>query len=140
FLPRLVERDGDIQALTWHFIDGFNARGGRQITGVGRDVMDAFLAYPWPGNIRELRNAVEYAFAIGEGPVLSFDELLPELRGEAPRSSSSRAGFDPGFEERERILSALRATQGRKGEAAKRLGINRSTLWRKLREFQIEGH
>ncbi len=140
FLPRLVERDGDILALTWHFIDSFNARGGRQITGVDRDVMDAYLAYAWPGNIRELRNAIEYAFAIGEGPVLSLDELLPELRGEAPRSSSSRAAFDPGFEERERILSALRATQGRKGEAAKRLGINRSTLWRKLREFQIEGH
>ena len=140
FLPRLVERDGDIQALSWHFIDSFNSRGGRQISAVDRDVMDAYLAYAWPGNIRELRNAIEYAFAIGEGPVLSLDELLPELRGEAPRSSTSRAVFDPGFEERERILSALRATQGRKGEAAKRLGINRSTLWRKLRELQIEGH
>lgn len=140
FLPRLVERDGDITALTWHFIDSFNARGGRRISGVDRDVMDAYLGYAWPGNIRELRNAIEYAFAVGEGPVLSLDELLPELRGEAPRLSSSRAVFDPGFEERERILSALRATQGRKGEAAKRLGINRSTLWRKLRELQIEGH
>jgi len=140
FLPRLVERDGDIVALSWHFIEGFNGRGERHVSGIDPEVMDAYLAYAWPGNVRELRNAIEYAFAIGEGPVLTVDELLPELRGEAPRSSAQGSYFDPGAEERERILSALRATQGRKGEAAKRLGINRSTLWRKLRELQIEGH
>jgi len=140
FLPRLVERDGDIVALTWHFIDSFNARGGREITGVDPAVMDAYLSYAWPGNVRELRNAVEYGFAIGEGPVLTTDELLPEMRGDAPRIAVLQGPRDPSHEERERILSALRATQGRKGEAAKRLGINRSTLWRKLREFEIEGH
>ncbi len=140
FLPRLVERDGDIVALSWHFIDGFNRRGERQVSGIDPEVMDAYLAYAWPGNVRELRNAIEYAFAVGEGPVLTIDELLPELRGEEPRSSARGTYFDPGAEERERILSALRATQGRKGEAAKRLGINRSTLWRKLRELQIDGH
>ncbi len=140
FLPRLVERDGDIAALSWHFIDRFNERGGREVTAIDPDVMDAYLAYAWPGNVRELRNAIEYAFAVGEGPTLTVDELLPELRGEPPRSSTRGARLDPGAEERERILSALRATQGRKGEAAKRLGINRSTLWRKLRELQIEGH
>jgi two-component system response regulator AtoC len=139
FLPRLVERDGDIEALTWHFIDRFNGRGGREITGIEPAVMDAYLAYAWPGNVRELRNAIEYAFAIGDGPALVEAELLPELRGEPPRSTSSRGAFDPRAEERERILSALRATHGKKGEAAKRLGINRSTLWRKLRELQIEG-
>ncbi len=140
FLPRLVERDGDIAALSWHFIDRFNQRGGREVTGIDPEVMDAYLAYAWPGNVRELRNAIEYAFAVGEGPTLTVDELLPELRGEPPRSSTRGGRLDPGAEERERILSALRATQGRKGEAAKRLGINRSTLWRKLRELKIEGH
>ncbi|MCB9569777.1 MAG: sigma 54-interacting transcriptional regulator [Myxococcales bacterium] len=140
FLPRLVERDGDIEALTWHFIGHFNAREPRKIEGIEPEVMDAFLAYAWPGNVRELRNAVEYAFAIGEGPVMSADELLPELRGEPPRPTATPGRFDPLAEERERILSALRATHGRKGEAAKRLGMNRSTLWRKLRELQIENH
>ena len=141
FLPRLVERDGDIEALTWHFIDLFNhnaAQGGRRIERVAPVVMDAFLTYGWPGNVRELRNAIEYAFAIGEGPVMVEADLLPELRGEAPRVSGPSPGIDLRGEERERILSALRAAKGRKGDAAERLGINRSTLWRKLREYKIE--
>ena len=138
FLPRLCERDGDIEALAWHFIDRFNQRGARVIERIADDVLEALLAYTWPGNVRELRNAIEYAFAIGEGPEMGSADLLPELRGEAP-PSRPRGPLDPAAEERERILSALRATHGRKSEAARRLGINRSTLWRKLRELRIEG-
>ncbi|MEZ4454033.1 MAG: sigma 54-interacting transcriptional regulator [Nannocystaceae bacterium] len=137
FLPRLCERDGDIEALTWHFIDHFNRRGGRTIERIDDDVLEALLTYTWPGNVRELRNAIEYAYAIGEGPTMGVGDLLPELRGEAP-PARSRGPLDLEAEERERILSAMRASHGRKSEAARRLGINRSTLWRKLRELRID--
>ena len=70
FLPPLAERSGDVEALTWHFIDQYAAQGQRKIERIEHAVMDALLAYPWPGNIRELRNALEYAHAIGEGPDL----------------------------------------------------------------------
>ena len=97
FLPPLVEREGDVEALTWHFIQKFNARQRqrraeqpeedipwREIEAIAPDAHARMLAYPWPGNVRELRNVIEYAFAIGEGPVLESHELPPELRGEPP--------------------------------------------------------
>jgi two-component system, NtrC family, response regulator AtoC len=140
FLPPLAERSGDVEALVWHFIDQFAAQGRRRIERIERVVMDALLAYPWPGNIRELRNAIEYAHAIGEGPTYTVEDLTPELRGEPPpRVLPPEPTAAPHDEERERIIEALRRTEGRKGAAAQLLGVDRSTLWRKLRELRITG-
>lgn len=143
FLPPLAERSGDVEALTWHFIDQFAAQGLRRIERVERAVMDALLAYPWPGNVRELRNAIEYACAIGEGPTYTLADLTPELRGEPPPRAlppveppAAPANADEAAE-RARLLAALRRAGGRKGEAARLLGVARSTLWRKLREHRI---
>jgi DNA-binding NtrC family response regulator len=136
FLPPLREREGDIEALTRHFIREFNRRGRRRIDAVHPAALDALLAHRWPGNIRELRNVVEYAFAVGEGPELRSVDLTPELRGEAPPSSEHR-DLTVREIERRRLQDALRKSRGRKGEAAEILGINRSTLWRKLREHGL---
>ncbi len=166
FLPPLRARSGDIEALFWHFIVHFNRCGGRQIEEIDDRAFDALLSYGWPGNVRELRNAIEYAFAIGEGPCFVWDDLLPELRGEPPidviegdddeRPANSVAVSSPHDDpysyrdeygqftsagkdtaERQRILQALRQADGQKARAAELLGISRSTLWRKLREYRI---
>lgn len=141
FLPRLSERAGDIEALTWHFIDQFNSvdpeRRLRQIEAIEDDAMGSLLHYDWPGNIRELRNVVEYAFAVGEGPTLTLDELTPELRGEPPPVGHQQP-MNAQELERSQLLTALREARGRKTRAAELLGISRSTLWRKLREHRIE--
>lgn len=139
YLPRLAEREGDIEALLWHFIDEFNAKSERQIDGVAEDAMLAMLHYAWPGNIRELRNVVENAFAVGEGPHLLLEDLTPELRGEGPRRSAVR-DEDPistEQDERRRILRALADAGGRRDAAAAALGVSRSTLWRKMRELKL---
>jgi len=136
FLPPLRERDGDVDALTRHFVAEFNRQGFRHIEDLSDEAREAMRAHAWPGNVRELRNCIEYAFAVGEGPILTLDELPPELRGEAPPTGSSRPGTVRELE-RERILQALRRSQGRKGEAAQLLGVSRSTLWRKLREHRL---
>ncbi|MEZ4744324.1 MAG: sigma-54 dependent transcriptional regulator [Bdellovibrionota bacterium] len=81
FLPRLVERGKDIEILTWRFIEEFNRQNHRFISALSHDAREAILSYEWPGNIRELRNNIEYAFAIGEGTTLTLDELTPELQG-----------------------------------------------------------
>ncbi|WP_428265721.1 sigma-54 interaction domain-containing protein [Haliangium sp.] len=133
FLPPLCERTGDVAALAWHFIEAFNRTNEREIDEIDRPAMEALLAYPWPGNVRELRNVIEYAFAVGEGPVLTLDQLTPELRGEPPEDEP--LSEDDG--ERRRIHEALRATGGQKARAAELLGMSRSTLWRKLREHRI---
>ena len=138
FLPPLRERAGDIEALTWHFIDEFNSRGLREVDGLDGATEEALLGYRWPGNVRELLNAIEHAFAVGEGPVITLDELPPELRGEqAPFDSSSVGGISSREAERERIVEALATARGKKGRAAEALGMSRSTLWRKMREHSL---
>ncbi|TMA64397.1 MAG: AAA family ATPase [Deltaproteobacteria bacterium] len=128
-LPPLCRREGDVEALFWHFVSQLNQQGMRRIEGVTPTAMDAILAYTWPGNVRELRSAVEYAFVVGEGPVLDVADLTPELRGEPPPGISSGSLADI---ERGRILAALARHHGRKAAAAAELGISRTTLWRKL--------
>ena len=136
FLPKLIERDDDVEGLLWHFIDQFNqAPNLRTIETITSDAMAAIRHYPWPGNVRELRNLVEYAFVVGEGPELNAGDLLPELRGEAPPGRPEPQTASE--QERSQILEALRDASGRKGHAADLLGWNRSTLWRKMREHGI---
>ena len=152
YLPILADRKGDIAALAWHFIDEFNARaatwGGRRIDEIDDAALALLERYPWPGNIRELRNVIEQAFALGEGAALGPSDLTPELRGEPPpvRQVRDRAlavgaeAAEPAPEddpEATRIRAALAASGGRRVEAAERLGVSRTTLWRRMRELGI---
>jgi two-component system, NtrC family, response regulator AtoC len=136
FIPPLVERTGDVEALTWAFIDRHNERGGRRIEAIAGDVYEMLMSYPWPGNVRELQNVIEYAFALGEGPVLRATEVPPEVRGELPPTGKKTAR-DPEEEERARIREALRLAGGQKSQAAELLGISRTTLWRRMRELKL---
>ncbi|MDH5546261.1 MAG: sigma 54-interacting transcriptional regulator [Gammaproteobacteria bacterium] len=134
FLPPLRERKGDVEALTWQFIEEFNKQGFRFVTGIAQPAYEAMIAYQWPGNIRELRNALEGAFAIGVGETLLLEDLPPELRGENEITRERGGG---GMSERQQIQLALRDANGRKGKAAELLGMSRATLWRKMREHQL---
>jgi transcriptional regulator with PAS, ATPase and Fis domain len=80
FLPPLRERREDISLLIWHFIQRHNTDGGRKIEKIDPDAMRLLLDYQWPGNIRELHNVVQYAFAVGRGATLRLPELPPEFR------------------------------------------------------------
>lgn len=150
FLPRLADRGSDLEILTWRFIDEFNTWGLRQIKQIETAARDALYAYHWPGNIRELRNNIEYAFAVGEGETLKASDLPPELRGEAPPEShhfseKGRSDSAPESSYREeantvlraRIQRALLAAGGNRGLAAGELGISRATLWRRMRELGL---
>lgn len=134
FLPRLAEREGDIEALTWHFIDQMNDGGLRHITEIDDDALDALLSYPWPGNIRELQNNLENAYALGEGPKLLLEDLTPELQGVPAKGAAAETEAGG---ERARLMEALGRARGHKGAAADLLGISRTTLWRKLREHRL---
>jgi len=138
FMPPLVEREGDVEALAWFFVDHFNQRaetGHRQVETFDDKAYELLDAYPWPGNVRELRNVIEYAFAVGDGPAIQAHELPPELRGELPPQRGE--GHTPEEEERERIEEALRIAGGAKAHAAELLGISRTTLWRRMRELKL---
>jgi len=94
-----------------------NHGGLRRIDGVTRAAMDAIRSYPWPGNVRELRSAVEYAFVVGEGPLLDVEDLTPELRGQTPPGVPSLSLADT---ERERMLRVLAQAQGPQGRPRQR--------------------
>ena len=136
FLPRLADRTGDIEALTWHFIDELSPDFPRHITGIDEQAMEAMRNYDWPGNVRELRNVIQHAFIVGQGEILRVGDLTPELRGEPPPNQSPDQMTEKDLE-RKRLVEALEQTGGKKGEAAELLGMSRTTLWRKLREHKI---
>jgi two-component system response regulator AtoC len=135
FIPPLNERTGDVEALTWLFIERFNEQGFRHVDALTQEANALLQAYPWPGNIRELRNAIEHAFAVGTGPILQASELPPELRGELPPDRAEH--LTPEEAEKARILEALAITDGSKSRAAELLGVSRTTLWRRMRELKL---
>jgi len=136
WLPPLRERRGDIEALFLRFVEEQNEQGLRRVERIDDTALATLRSHDWPGNVRELRSVVEYAFVMGEGPVLTVRDLPPEVRGE----SWDRRGAPPTARARERarILRALEAHGGRKGAAAKALGMSRSTLWRKLASHSLD--
>lgn len=143
-LPRLRDRREDIPLLVESFVEAFNRTGLRQIKEVAPAAWDAMLSHTWPGNIRELSNAVESAFALGEGPVLERRHLPPEVCGERPTNVPREAGesllLDPHLNqvEREAIFRALGAAGGQRNKAAKLMGISRSRLYRRMDALGID--
>ncbi|MFT5685917.1 MAG: two-component system response regulator AtoC [Myxococcota bacterium] len=136
FLPRLIDRTGDIAILTHHFIAQLNTTGPRQVTGIAPDCLEMLMSWSWPGNVRELKNVLQSAYILGEGPTITPDELTPELRGEPP-PSESQPESPLALEERQRLLSAMRESGGNRTKAAALLGIHRTTLWRKLKVHRL---
>jgi transcriptional regulator with PAS, ATPase and Fis domain len=149
-LPALKERREDIPILTNYFIKRLNHDNRKQIIKISEEVYKRFLSYDWPGNIRELENIIERAFAVSIGDEITVADLPTRLQSYSIRSNSSgnkSARSDSSLKqlEAERISDLLINKQIKLSEAAKILGIGRTTLWRKMREFgisrdQIEGN
>jgi len=137
FLPRLSERGKDIEVLAWRFIEEFNKQKQRVIAAIDDAAVNALYAYSWPGNIRELRNNIEYAFVMGMGDVLRLEDLTPEVRGEpVPAQGTGQPSLRQ--DEIHSIREALRLSKNKKAEAAEKLGMSRATLWRKIREYDLK--
>jgi len=142
-IPPLRERREDIDALVPHLLSRIAAREGR-VVRVSPEVIPALKKCPWPGNVRELENALEYAFALSPGTMLQLDAFPPEVlnpgtgREDQLPSSQTRHVGTAGESEMAQILRALEENHWRRGPVADALGISRTTLWRKMREFGID--
>ncbi len=138
FIPPLRERREDVSLLIWHFIQQHNADNFRQIEKIDPQAMRALLDYAWPGNIRELHNVVEYAFAVGRGATLRWSELPPEIREsriiEPQPMQNMPLSAD---EESAAIRQALEKSNGKVTQAARTLGMSRATFWRKRKIYGI---
>lgn len=138
FLPPLRERRGDIPLLLQYFTDELNARGLRHIERISPEAMRRLLDHLWPGNIRELKNVLEYAFAVGRGAELIESDLPPEFRrGTALGNPGGVRPVKSGEEEKHLLAEALRLNDGHVGRAAASVGMSRPTFWRKRKHYGI---
>jgi transcriptional regulator with PAS, ATPase and Fis domain len=139
-IPPLRERKEDIPLLTESVITKIRLRGIKAIQGLSPEAMDHLMHYHWPGNVRELINVLEYAFVVCKEKWIRSEHLPAYLIHERPRKyqgekQKGEASRGPG--ELEKILLALEQAQGKKAEAARRLGLSRVTLWKKMKKYNL---
>jgi transcriptional regulator with PAS, ATPase and Fis domain len=131
-IPPLRERREDIEPLVRALLGRVAARQGRSLR-LSPDALRVLLDYPWPGNARELENALEYAVAVCRGQTILPDDLPSLTTSQTDSQTSSRTGSQTGSQT-SLLREVLDATHWRRDEAARTLGISRSTLWRRMRE------
>ncbi len=141
-LPPLRARGTDILLLAQHYLEIFAARASKQVSGISEAVAEKLLAYAWPGNVRELRNVVERAVALARYEQLAVEDLPEKIRDYTSRqvvlASDDPSELVPMEEiERRYILHVLDAVSGNKTLAARTLGLDRKTLYRKLRQYGV---
>ncbi|MBL8843569.1 MAG: sigma-54-dependent Fis family transcriptional regulator [Planctomycetes bacterium] len=137
-LPPLRDRMDDLPLLANHFLQGCAARFHKKIEGFSKPALAALEAHRWPGNIRELENAVEHAAILCVTPSIELEDLPGELREKAVTSGGVEAApLTLDALERQHILRVLRECGGHRGRSAEQLGINRRTLYRKLIEYGV---
>jgi len=146
WLPPLRERKEDIPLLATHFLKEISKQYGKPVKEFTPEAMQALLDYDWPANVRELRNAVESAIALCRGDRITLKDLPPHVRGAKPgvfHASSADSIFQQGNltlreAEKQLIIRALNETKGNRTLAAKKIGISRRTLHRKLQAYGLQ--
>jgi len=140
-LPPLRKRGEDVGLLIQHFVQFFGQRCSRPGLRISDEVMQACVKYLWPGNVRELKNAVERVVILARGEEISMADLPPEIRGDQViRVPGGAGGLRPLSDvEQEHILAVLEQVNNNKKRAAEILGIDRSTLYAKLKQYGVDG-
>lgn len=136
-IPPLRQRKQDIEDLTRLFIGHFNSVHGKEIVGIRQDLLGELEGFSWPGNVRQLRQVTEQFVLQSSGPYIQKDEVISVLKELKENEKTQRGNIDLSgtLEEIEKqiILNVLQEENMNQSKAAKRLGINRTTLWRKLK-------
>ena len=139
-IPPLSERKDDIPLLVRFFLEKYSSSMGKEVTTVSQDVLDTLQHYDFPGNVRELENIVERGVALATGNTLGLAQIPDDLRSLDIQTFRKSAGKYASMEEVEKsyIEWILKETGFNKTEAAKALGIDRVSLWRKIRKLGLE--
>ena len=141
-VPPLRQRREDIPLLIDHFITQANKRQQATIKGISPDVQRLLMAYPWPGNIRQLRQVIDGMVAMTAGNELAVDDLPDEILPRPGQDASSQldqlAGISLEQAERELIRNTLKMVGGNREQAANILGIGQRTLYRKIKEYDLK--
>jgi two-component system response regulator PilR (NtrC family) len=138
-LPTLQERKDDIPLLAQHFLKKYSRELNRPVQGITGEAMGALISFEWKGQVRELENIIERAVLLGDHEFITLDDLPHSIResdGDFSYDFDSLEGAVQTFE-KHHILSMLKRTDGNKAEAARLLGIDPSTLYRKMERMDI---
>ncbi len=139
-LPPLCQRREDIPLLAHHFLRQFSAQQGKRLEGITEEAMAILLGHSFPGNVRELQNVIEYAVVLCHSDRVQAGCLpayLPDA-GSNPGGPAAKSPTNPlGEAEAEMILRTLRQHEGHRGKTAAALGIDKSTLWRKIKKYAL---
>jgi two-component system NtrC family response regulator len=136
-LPALRDRKKDIPLIADYYLHYFARRSGKKIEGISKDFLDHLQQHEWKGNIRELKNIIERAVILADGPMLSVDNLPSELQVTGLRIGGPLSAFDLASVEKLHIQRVLNHTRGNKTEAARLLNIGLTTLYRKIEEYKL---
>ncbi|WP_105434867.1 arsenic response regulator transcription factor AioR [Neorhizobium tomejilense] len=136
-LPPLRERPEDVLWLAQQFLEDIIRNRNVKVRGISSLAEDVMLEHPWPGNARELRNRLERAAALSENILLLPADLFPEKKGFEGRTGETLSEARDAAEKRQ-ILRALSSTDGQISQAARQLGVSRTTLWEKMTRYGIE--
>ena len=135
-MPPLCERIEDITLLVGHFCEVFNKKFHKNIVGVSDDVMSIFIDYTWPGNIRELEHMIERAFILCRGDSITCEHLPHQIKNHTQSKTLSMENSNSS--DSEVVLDALRKKRWNRTKAAQLLGISRQTLYRKIKELNLD--
>jgi PAS domain S-box-containing protein len=140
-IPPLRQRREDIPLLVDHFIHRLNIRHGKRILGIQPEAMDLFMRYNFPGNVRELQNFLEHAFILCHGTEIQGAHLPADFLQTLEREGAQEAPSIPLLQKTEAqlIIESLHRNKGHRGKTAQELGIDKSTLWRKMKRLGIQG-
>ena len=139
-LPPLSSRCEDIPLLIHNFIHKFNALKGKEIKGISDHALNILMRYNFPGNIRELENIIEYAFVLCRGDMIKTEHLSRDIQNGAVKNTAvERRSAPPQLDkaEKDAIVAALDRHRGHRGNTAEYLKIDKSTLWRKMKKYEI---
>ncbi|OHB44120.1 MAG: sigma-54-dependent Fis family transcriptional regulator [Planctomycetes bacterium RIFOXYD12_FULL_42_12] len=140
-LPPLMERKEDIPVLTNYFVNVYSNKLGRKPPEISGDASSLLQNYPWPGNVRELENVIERAVTLVRGEKITVDDLALQstLPADIMDIMSETGGIRAALAQQERktIIESLQRCAGNRKNAASNLGISTTTLWRKMKEYQI---
>ena len=139
WIPPLRERTDDIPILAESFFQRIRLKSEKKIQGIANEALDLMIRYPWPGNVRELKSTLEYAFVACQGPMIGPEHLPPNmLNMEKPYETgdSSCVGLDE--IKKRRLKNALRQSDGNQSEAARILGISRTSVWSQMKKYGIK--
>ena len=142
YLPSLKERKEDIPLLVDAFSKNLKSKSGKKIDGVANEVMALFIRYDWPGNIRELKSAIEYAYVIADSGLIEPQHLPANLLSSEKHNSYQPSLGDTPIDndnpdEKAALMEALRQSRGNKTKAAQILGVHRMTVWNRMKKYGI---